>query len=642
MSQETDKYKGKLPKPAKNQSISEFEDEEIKPDDEYTEFKSVKEILQRPDYFSPIIDQPEFQELLSRSQDYLKSLQEEGIDVSKFIKDDEKKEDKPKEPVQSTEESEEPKGAIDVAMEPVVIEEIETEEKPKDQEKSTKFEPQIKRTIHNVSAPISLMNTSGIITLEKNGLEDILMPSKAQRKTSDGRKLFDFRQRYRGAATIAALPFSGGNGELSATTHSYVLDESLSGHASKTHKFDVETTQPNIKMANSAIRDQLSVNVGLAETMVRPEDDIFPEDDGMDTRDAIDLAYDPRDRGLAQNALLKCADVMVNPFRMPLLLHDQTVHKAMTLDFEEFLNEHAEMINRKYLTLIRKNNAMDRDVITQNKYEVTRYNRLMTTQPNSNSYYYTDAVAGIPYLSRGILNKSFDTAMDAMSTLTPSTRSITSNITNRQASSMLMNLSSVLPSEASTLMTRLSAFLLGGMRRSLSIEVDEASSKSQLITSLASMANLLLIDMRFVDEKSKVQLLTNVLSPFYNEFEMDTLVRGQGRDAGLRQERTESAMDIALAIVNRRDYRIPRVAKFSDPTGRGSVRIQQIRVMLQFLIDNAMGLEYNAIDNNNRLFKTPIGNTFIPVIARGDIFNIVMYGERMDANESFRDRKSVV
>lgn len=317
MSQDTDKYKGKLPKPAKNQSISEFEDEEIKPDDEYSEFKSVKEILQRPDYFSTIIDQPEFQELLSRSQDYLKALMEEGVDVSKFIKDEERKEDKPKEPVQNTEESDDPKGAIDVAMEPVVIEDVEVEETPSYQEASSKFEPQIKRVAHNVSAPISLMNNSGIITLEKNGLEDILMPSKAQRKTKDGRKLFDFRQRYRGAATIAALPFTGSNGELAASTHSYILDESLSGHASKTHQFDVQTTQPNIKMANSAIRDRLSVNVNMAEAMVRPEEDVFPENEGMDTRNAIDLAYDPRDRGGAQNALLKCADVMLNPFRMP-------------------------------------------------------------------------------------------------------------------------------------------------------------------------------------------------------------------------------------------------------------------------------------------------------------------------------------
>lgn len=638
MSENPEKYKGKLPRPAKNQSVEEFENEEIKPDAEYTEFNTVKEILERPDYFSIIIEQPEFQAMLSRSKEYLKQLGEEGVDVSKFIAEDkkEKPDEKPNTEEPNTEDSEEPKAPIDVVMEPAVVEEVDEVTSVEAPKEKSLFEPSFKRGVNELNSPVEVKVQGGLITLEKSGLEDLLMPSSADRHTKDGRKIFDFRQQYRGAALIAPLKYNESDGMVSRANHSFIIDEELAGMASKTHKFEVETNKPLVQQASMLARNAASVNIDFVDKITTPNAAAFRATHGLDTRVAIDLAYDPRDRGAALGMNLKCADVMINPLRIPMLLHDQKVHARLSLTFDEFLAEHDDMINPRFVRLIRKRNAMERDHITSTKYKVSRYNRLRIRAPDSNDFYYRRVPLESVHLSGSILNRSFNKATDAMSSLTPSNRSITTHITNRQASSMLLNFSSILPSDGSTFMSRLCAFLLGGRGRVLSVDVDEASSKSMLIMSVASMANLLLLDARFLDERSKVQLLANVLTPFYDEFSMPTLRRNpNGR--GLQETQSTSALDIALLIMQRPGaVDLPRISKFKDATGRSAARIEQIRIQLRFLINFALNREFTTINGDSRLFKTPVDDTFIPVIARDDIYDIVLYGERTDLGESFR------
>uniref|UniRef100_A0A2V0R971 Uncharacterized protein n=1 Tax=viral metagenome TaxID=1070528 RepID=A0A2V0R971_9ZZZZ len=626
MSQTDEQYKGKLPRPAKTQSIKEFEDEEIKPDPEYTEFNSVAEILAKPEYFKLIIEQPEFQAMLKREgvPNPLSKTDDEsgGVEPKSGEKKGEQKEKKVEaEPDGSKADAEgdEPKTSIDVVMVPS-LEEVapvmDDTTSPEPSAPST-FEPSYRRVTHKVTAPVDIDVTHDLAILTKSGIEDLLVDYSGDRTTKKGAKFHAFLQQFRPMAQIEPLSYDETTGSVKMSNHAFVFGESVSGKSSKAHEYELGRVRPKIATSSEGTLQRLKADMAMPEELTN----------SVGPGELIDLALEPRTTGIK----VKSADVIMNPARLPLMLRDTMAFRSMTMSYPDWLAAHGQFINPKMLSYVREKNAKERDVITNTYLKRSMYDRFVLGDManNSQSYYFDELPNSRNYqICEGVLNRSLSKAMEAMSTLSSSQRSISTNITNRQASQMLLGMTSIQPSDGVNFARHLGAYLLGGKRRTLEVDIDDGATKTPLLNALCSFANLVLIDRRFLDDRSYRQLVVNVLLPFYDEFSIQRM-----NDATKRVERSRDVHDIANDLVAGR-IDLPKVTKMVDTTGRGSSKAREIKIILTNLFARVMSIEYSQLNATGRMFETPAGAPFTPFTPRGDIVDVVLFGTRTDGFES--------
>uniref|UniRef100_A0A2V0RMT6 Uncharacterized protein n=1 Tax=viral metagenome TaxID=1070528 RepID=A0A2V0RMT6_9ZZZZ len=626
MSEVTATYKGKLPRPAKTQSIKEFEDEEIKPDPEYTEFKSVADILAQPEYFKVIIDQPEFQEMLKR--------EEQGSDDKETSSKEGAKAPDQKEKVVKAEE--EPKAipdaevdaptSIDVVMVPSLeeIAPMSIEAEPSDPKVSV-FEPDYLRKVNPLVTPVSIDVTHGLATLTNNGVDDLFTQYSGDRMTKKGKKIFKWLQQFRPQATVTPLKYDSATGLVSRENHAYVLDESVSGSSARTHEYELSRIHPKVVEANPDFMNRLVLEPNLPDELAQDND----------TR-LIDLSIEPR----AYNSQIKSAEVIINPYRTPLLLRDLKAYRHMTMRFNDWKMVHARHINNVFYNYVRERNAKERDEVTYNHLTRTMYDRFVVGGGGSNSQsYYFNIIPNMrhPIMYESVLNRSFMKATDAMSTIMPSQRSISMNITNRQASNMLLNLTAIQPSDGANFMKHLGAFLLGGKRRALEVDIDDGATKSPLLNALSSFASLTLLDRNLVDERSYRQLLMNVLLPFYDEFK--TVRDTFNDDEGRRPRNLETSKDlhtIANDVIRdgAKEGTLPKVTKVYDLSGKGRIKAREARLRLINLLTRVDGVHYTQMREHTQMFKNPAAEPFMPFIPRDDVVDIILFGTRGDGDES--------
>jgi hypothetical protein len=358
-------------------------------------------------------------------------------------------------------------------------------------------------------------------------------------------------------------------------------------------------------------------------------DDLVNVDELYDN--IVDLSYEPRPGYLD----LKSADVVMNPWRVPLLLRDITAYKELSLSYTEWTNMYRNVINAQVLKLIRNRNAKERDIVNPTTLKRTLYDKFIIAGNggSSQAYYYEtipDDMRRDSELCMSVLNRSLARANESMSTIAPSQRSISSNITNRQASQMLLNLTAIQPSDAANFARHLGTFLLGGFRRQLEVDVDSGATKTPLLNALCSFASLVVIDRKFLDDRSYRQLLLNVLLPFYDEFG----VMRAGPDRVAR--RSMDVHQIADRIMNDNldNFELPAITKYMDLEGRGAIKRTQIRLILTNLLRRTKNREFTQIDPDSRVYRTPAQAPFVPFTARDDIVDIVLFGTQMDGDES--------
>jgi hypothetical protein len=625
MSNVTEKYKGKLPRPAKDQSVKEFEEEEIKPDAEYTEFKSVKDILAKPDYFEPIINTPEF----------ISMLEKEGIEIPTFsaptkeVKvDDNKKEkeikqeEEPKESMKNTDE-EEPKASIDVVMVPSLEEIAPTDTLSPVEEMSSKahFEPVYRRIVHPLTKPVSFDVTHGLATLNNTGLEDMYIDYSGDRTTKKGRVLFRWLQTYRPMGRVESIKYDSSTGLVDSSNHSHIFTSEVAGNSAMSHAYEINSLRPKVEVAQPGFRANVFADATIPDV-------ITSQVDGR----VIDLSINSRPIG----SRIKSADVIMNPWRTPIMLRDMAAYNYMTLSFNNWKDVHNDYINQGMLRYVRERNAKERDVITNTTLQKTAYDRYIIGSAGANSvtYYYETIPDYAPILCESVLGRSFSKASEAMSTIAPSQRSISTNITNRQASSMLLNLTAVQPSAGANMMRDLGAYLLGGKRHVLEVDVDDGATKTPLLNALSSMASLIVLDRRFLDERSMRQLLVNVLLPFYDEFPTTRIQPGPRGQPGERNV-SRSVHDIADEfLANAANADLPEVTKMVDLAGRGRAKGREIRMILQDLLRNVMVIKFEQLGMTDNMFKTSAARPYMPFSSRDDITDIVLFGTRTDGEES--------
>uniref|UniRef100_A0A2V0R9H1 Capsid n=1 Tax=viral metagenome TaxID=1070528 RepID=A0A2V0R9H1_9ZZZZ len=627
MSQTDEQYKGKLPRPAKTQTIKEFEDEEIKPDPEYTEFNSVAEILAKPEYFKLIIEQPEFQAMLKREgiPDPL-ATKAEGEDAGKVKKEPVKDEQKEKKVESNPDEQkadageDEPKTSIDVVMVPSLEEIAPISEDSVEPEKPVEstFEPAYRRVSHKISTPVEIDVTHDMATLKRAGIEDLLTDFSGDRKTKRGEKFHKFLQQFRPLAVVEPLSYDGESGSVQYGNHAYVFNEAVAGSSARTHEYELKRIRPKVvsnQLTADGERRDLIAHGNKAVALTEEVDEA--------NKQMVDLALELRRPGSS----IKGADVIINPFRIPLLLRDMVAYNAMTLTYAGWVAIHEPYLNLAMLNYVRDKNAQERDVVTNTHMKRSMYDRFViegATGSNSQDYYYNVLPSMANYqVCEGVLNRSMAKSMEAMSTLSSSSRSISANLTNRQASQMLLGLTSIQPSDGVNFSRHLGAFLLGGKRRTLEVDIDDGASKSPMINAMCSMASLALIDPKFMDPRTRRQLLMNTLLPFYDEFKV-------------QRQNLEEQMDVnqIAQMIEDGVYNLPRVTKLVDTGGKGFVRQREIRTILTNLYARLGNVKYDRLNVTGRLYSAPTEAPFIPFTPRGDIMDIVLFGTRTDGFES--------
>jgi hypothetical protein len=212
-----------------------------------------------------------------------------------------------------------------------------------------------------------------------------------------------------------------------------------------------------------------------------------------------------------------------------------------------------------------------------------------------------------------------------MSTITSSQRSITSNVVNKKATSHLLSLTAVQPSDAANFARHLGAFLLGGQRRRLSVDIVGGAASSQSLNAMGAMANLIMLDRNLVDDASLRQLYLNILLPFYDEFEV---VRGNVRQLGVHQ--------IVRNVMDDAGYQLPEVTQMTSIRGRAVEVTRATTRALRVLLLAVRNNRFEAIAQENQLYnKRDYGNAPLsPFAARNDIVDIILYGTRTDLGES--------
>jgi hypothetical protein len=622
MSDKNEAYKGKLPRPSKTQTVKEFEDEEIKPDAEYTEFSSVAEILAKPQYFKIIIDQPEFQAMLKREG--IESPDTSEPKATEQKKDDDKgkskevkKAEEPDEPKPNTEEDE-PKTSIDVVMVPS-LEEISppTEEAVPEVAATTKmFIPKYRRVVHNLTSPVSIDVSHGLGTFKTSGLEDIYTKYSGDRKSKKGSKVFKWLQTYRPMGVIAPIKYDSVTGMVSSDNHSYMFDTDVAGNSAAAHKYEINRLRPKIADSFPMFTRNMRMDPSVPDALTT----------GVEERTLVDLSTELRIDG----ERLKSADIIANPWRFPMMLRDKEAYRYMSLTFDDWRRVHGRYIEDVMLQYVRERNAKERDERTNTTLSLTLYDRFVISNAGANSQdYYYNVIPNSEnvMLCETVLNRSFNKAMEAISTIAPSQRSISTNITNRQASHMLLNLTSVQPSDGANFAKHLGAFLLGGKRRALEVDIDDGATKTPLLNALSSFASLIMLDERFVDERTYRQLMVNVLLPFFDEFP----TQRQG-DRGVRV--SMGVHQIADDLMRIERVELPEVTKVVDLAGRGRARAREIRAILTNLLTRVRETRYVRLNERAQLFKTEGASPFIPFNSRDDIVDIVLFGTRGDGEES--------
>jgi hypothetical protein len=620
MSENPETYKGKLPRPAKDQSIKEFEDEEIKPDPEYTEFNSVADILAKPEYFKLIIEQPEFQAMLMRENipNPLKPAPEEAKQPKGASA--EEKEKKPDNPAKSTEEEDEPQTSIDVVMVPS-LEEVggmEPQAAPDEPKVEKLFEPEYRRIVHPLTAPVELDSSHDLLTFKQSGLDDLMTKYSGDRKTKRGAKLFEWLQQYRPMGVISPIKYDAETGMVSTDNHAFMFGDDLAGKSASTHKYELSRIRPKVRMPSVRAREDMIQDPNTPDAYVN----------AVNLDEVVDMSYEPRPANLD----LKSADVLMNPWRVPLLLRDIKAYKAFSLSYTEWTATYRNIINQNVLKLIRNRNAKERDVVNPTQLKKTLYDRFVVAgNGNSSQAYYYETIPNDERrdseLCLSVLNRSLARANESMSTIAPSQRSISSNITNRQASQMLLNLTAIQPSDAANFTRHLGTFLLGGYRRQLEVDVDAGSTKTPLLNALCSFAYLAVVDRRFLDDRSYRQLLLNVLLPFYDEF---SVVRQNANGNAAPSPNVHQVADRVMA----ENFDLPPISKYMDLEGRGTIKRRQIRAILVNLLERTKNREFTQMDPDSRVYLTPAPAAFVPFTARNDIVDVVLFGTRTDGDES--------
>uniref|UniRef100_A0A2V0R997 Uncharacterized protein n=1 Tax=viral metagenome TaxID=1070528 RepID=A0A2V0R997_9ZZZZ len=612
MSSEEAEYKGPKPTPAKGQTVKDFETEELGKKKEdgspfYEEFQTVAEIQAKPEYFKIIVEQPEFKSMIEM----------EGTSDAKALPDD------------SSSDIEKQPAVLEVSLEEVSMPEPAMEEPeapPAKAESKSEFIP-IKLGLNDPIGSLQLKVEGDMIILDKGPYGDLLNQSTNGRDSKAAYAYYTLLQNF-ARPNLTAPITSSETGRFKASTMSnYFMDEKVCGRSAPNHLYQAEQTEPkSIDFTSEVDRDGGPINAEDHRKRFASTPGYGTKESGLPSNQlqVVDLSLEPRYAFGAKDVYGTSHHVLTAPSRIRLLLRDLRCYNYWVLDWSRWTAVHSHMLNTEFLRYIKRQNGKElRDILTIDKHLATRYLRISDHCGYSEDFYHLYMPDEPDAISKHVLDASMMAARAHVGTIAPGMRSITTN-SSRDAASAMTQLSAFGAGEGSQFMRELCAFLLGGRRHKLEVELDTSGALSEGMNALASFATLLLLDVNFLSEESLVQLVSNVLVPFYSKLPTIDLVAN--KNLSFSRKIGKGIPEIVKSILDLNDFRMPPMTRYKDVTNNGRTRIAMIQNELGLLLKFALSTTYQTIRRDRSLFKSKGQDPFTPFTGRADIFDITVYG----------------
>lgn len=617
MSSNKDTYSGPIPIPTKVQSVKEFEEEELSKE-QYTEFKTVAELLSDPEKYAEIVNNENFKSMIEREK--------EG-----------KKEDKPDE---SKAPADKPPPATDVTGAPSadldVRADIDTSEKL--MEEPVESEPSTKSTSSTPSVglqsrdldmigKVSITEKAGLLFIDKDGFHDLadgrasseFDPSSKRRYA----KYYQICQTFVQAGRVNNGYMINDEGFLSANLNFDMSELELS--AASEIKRDLSSRE---SVAIRFLRRQQAMGIGLLNCSTPGGAQTLSNRHVTDdpAQSVIDLSMIKRRDGFDRAAVC-----MINPARIPYLLEALRAHEYLFIRYDDLIADpdHLRLMNANLLGLVRRPEVSETERFTSTTSEVYRYPRL--TIPGMIPFFYGAALNEPYFISRSLFSRSLSMAKESVMHFAAGMRGVQTTMQDRQVSAKMDQLRQIQPGKGVEFMSSTCAGLLGGHNHNFTVDIEEGNALTKEMLSLCSYATLVLMDWNWLEPESVKQLVYNTLIPFFGE---DDEMRVDARNLPIQLRGVQSVGDNYVNGVGR----IPAPTRFMSARGRAEARANLAAVAgnLQRLLDSARRRVFAMVPRRANLMNTPVQDPSFMFAARADIFNMVLYGNRTAFNESPR------
>jgi hypothetical protein len=322
---------------------------------------------------------------------------------------------------------------------------------------------------------------------------------------------------------------------------------------------------------------------------------------------------------------VRVARYMGNPYRIALLQKAQGSAKFMKVTQDQLLDERRGLPLNAYMrVLLRSRQLSEMDIF--NDKEITKhvFDRAFLDDPKGMHKYLRDKTFDKPELAQSQMKRSLNIAASHASVLTTNANRVVPHGSTRNVpEATLAAIQRIMPGHASEYFQKLCAHLLGGLNQELTMDfTDVHEAEQDSLIPLASAANLLLLDKRFLGRTEIYTLVLGLIKPFYPSYTDST------------KKDKISAHDLALALTDDTPYNTKLPAIDDGRLGRANIRVKNGGQMIRNAIQNILNVffgnanEFTSQESKAMVYDLDQPPTYFPIPpAHKEMFKIIAFGE---------------
>lgn len=485
---------------------------------------------------------------------------------------------------------------------------------------ASQFMPSFRILQEKLSADVSFTSQDGFTYLASDGLGSMRNATSVLKTHRKYAIIEQFMQSFNPAA-IVADEVKGSDDYVNPGIHGYVPSALM--HQRTAVQEQELSTSPAVDV--NAYGDRATIVPQDIEDFLKSDRNGDEPIFSVSLEDLGTIISPTLDGEVKSSLDVQIARVMMNPYRIALLQRSLKATKYMKIPQSLLLDEQDGLPLNPYMRqLLKSRNLSEMDVYSDEELQLHVFDRPFTDDPKAVFKYLRDKTFDAPELAMSQQERSTAIAASHAAVLTSNANRVVPHGSTRNIpESTLSALQRIMPGHASDYMQKLSAHLLGGLNQELLLDfTDVHESEQDSLIPLASAANMMLLDKRFLDETAIYTLVLGLIQPYYDSYTTNE---------------NESAQEMALKIA--RDgwfesypngLRRPSQQKLGrnalrtrNPAGEVQVRLNNI---LNLFFGNAM--HYERQNSKSMVYDLDQPDTYIPFpIGDDDMFKIIAFGE---------------
>lgn len=494
----------------------------------------------------------------------------------------------------------------------------------------------------SISTPIKLDTVAGLHMLSSTGLESCFKEHFPANKTFG--KLFNsILNSFSVPGRFGEMP--NNSGVVDPSIHAYVPDSVVSPFGYASHEYTLSERlyqSENVSPASLRLLAQIALGLAPMTTLTdvpvaygMENRTIDPAGFDMGNNTVLDLATKPRPIGTA----VKVQEVLVSPELIRRGMRSVRLYNLLYQTYDPWL---AENINRQIIDpnidrYIRHDHSASHEVVSANVMDQSVY-RVLAIGANgadTDNFFYNIHLFEPLDMCAFTHDRSFAIAEQHVMNIASGGMRVVAAPHHPATKGYLSKLENITPEAGAQFSKSLVAGLTGGHRRVFLIDAPPPSLNDGMIRSLAAFANLLLMDIKLMDEQTLVDQLCAICDPVCNEeTEMQNVGMAGAPNAGVVLPNVVLGYkDAVSAFMVRRGnnpanafFAMPQLTKFISTKQNGGPIRNAVRLTLEQHINAALRRAYNVKPVTNQVFSVFGKTVMFPFLPRGDAFEMVRLG----------------